>query len=101
MLRVEHEAGHRARALVLENERGELPQERIALPDRGICGALERFDGERRDADGIVRSDRVEDVLRARLITPHLWDEERVAAPRVLPAPRLKIAKIDVRAEQI
>src|SRR5439155_10597721 len=101
VLLVEHEANYRALALVLKNECSQLPQDRIALAEGGIGGTLDRVDAERRGAYGVMLSDRVEDVAWAYLVTPHLWNEERVATSRVLLAPLLKIAKIDVWAQQI
>ena len=100
-LLVEHEANHRALALVLKNEWSELAQDRIALAEGCIHGVLDRVDAERRGADRVMLSDRVEEVARAPFIKPRLRNEERVATPRVLLAPLVKIAKIDVWTQHI
>src|SRR5947209_12275880 len=100
MLLVEQETGQLAPALVFENARGELFQRLIALAEEGMCGILDRINSERRGAERLALSERVEDVPWP-LVAPHLWNEERIAAPHVPLAPLLKVAQIDVWAQQI
>ena len=79
--------GHRSLALELEDQRLELRDEAVARRQVLRRRLGDRLDAERREADGVVRAERVEPVDRGLRAAQRLRDEQRVAGAARSAAP--------------